>query len=461
MRRRGSSTTIVTALVTLTLVTGGCVTEEVADGPGTTTPTSASPTTSAPAPAGWLGGEPEWTAAPSATEAPAAAGGVADGGAEEAYASTDRASVAEGEPMPPVDPAQPLRAGNVDDNVDLAAFESYLDRIAGLGIITRDYDPTGRVIVRVRGVDDRPVAGAEVVVSADGTEVARLRTTADGTVRFHPALHGAAAATELVVAVGDQVVEPVLPGTSVDVTLSAPGGATAPVPMDVHFLLDTTGSMGDEIDRLKTSIDSIAERLASLPAAPDLRLGMTVYRDEGDAFVTSTFDLTSDVPAFRTALADVVADGGGDYPEALDEGLAEALAGPSWRDPASTLQFVVLVADAPPQIGRQVPVPYTDSIRDAVARGIKVFPIASSESDDQAEAVFRQIAQATGARFVFLSYGAGGAATGGSTDIDTTDYEELALDDLIVRLLSEELAALTGDTVPPPPPPVTTVPDGQ
>ncbi|MCU0262017.1 MAG: hypothetical protein MUE78_13455, partial [Ilumatobacteraceae bacterium] len=94
-------------------------------------------------------------------------------------------------------------------------------------------------------------------------------------------------------------------------------------------------------------------------------------------------------------------------------------------------------------------------------RGIKVFPIASSESDDQAEAVFRQIAQATGARFVFLSYGAGGAATGGSTDIDTTDYEELALDDLIVRLLSEELAALTGDTVPPPPPPVTTVPDGQ
>ena len=59
--------------------------------------------------------------------------------------------------------------------------------------------------------------------------------------------------------------------------------------------------------------------------------------------------------------------------------------------------------------------------------------------------MFRQIAQATGARFVFLSYGAGGAATGPSTDIDSTDYEELALDDLVVRLVAEEVAALTGD----------------
>jgi len=85
---------------------------------------------------------------------------------------------------------------------------------------------------------------------------------------------------------------------------------------------------------------------------------------------------------------------------------------------------------------------------------VKIIPIASSESDDQAEAVFRQIAEATGGRFVFLSYGAAGAATGASTDIESTDYEELSLDDLIVRLVSEELAALTGQTTVP-----DTVPD--
>ena len=193
---------------------------------------------------------------------------------------------------------------------------------------------------------------------------------------------------------------------------------------------------------------------------------MTLYRDLADSFVTTTYDFTGDIDSFRKALSDVVAEGGDDYPEALDEGLAEALGAPTWRDPATTVQLVFLVADAPPQVGRQVDVTYVQSIVDAIGRGIKVFPIASSESDDQAEAVFRQLAAATGARFVFLSSGAGGAATGPSTDIDSTDYEELALDDLIVRLVTEELSALGGNDIElttPPTEPTTppTNPQGQ
>ncbi len=174
--------------------------------------------------------------------------------------------------------------------------------------------------------------------------------------------------------------------------------------------------------------------------------------------MTSTFDFTSDVEKFRAAIRDVVADGGGDYAEALDEGFAEALSAPSWRDPATTVQLVFLIADAPPQVARQVDVTYVQSIATAVGRGIKVFPIASSESDDQAEAVFRQIAAATGARFVFLAGGANGAEIGEHTDITSTDYEELPLDGLVVRLITEELAALTGTTPPPPPPPPTVPP---
>ena len=112
--------------------------------------------------------------------------------------------------------------------------------------------------------------------------------------------------------------------------------------------------------------------------------------------------------------------------------------------PPTTLQLMFLVADAPPHVERQVN-GYDESIRSAVSRGIKIFPVASSESDDQAEAVFRQIAQATGARFVFLSYGAGGLRPARRPTSTSTDYEELALDDLVVRLVAEEVAALTGD----------------
>ena len=58
---------------------------------------------------------------------------------------------------------------------------------------------------------------------------------------------------------------------------------------------------------------------------PDLRFAMTVYRDRGDTFVAKTFDFTPDIAAFSAALADVTADGGGDYPESLNEGLHEAI----------------------------------------------------------------------------------------------------------------------------------------
>ena len=108
--------------------------------------------------------------------------------------------------------------------------------------------------------------------------------------------------------------------------------------------------------------------------------------------------------------------------------------------------MIFLVADAPGHADREVPRPYTESMREAAERGIKIFPIASSESDDAAEVTFRQLAQFTGSRFVFLSYGAEGAATGASTDIDSLDYEQLSLDDLVVRLVEEEVAGRQNPT---------------
>ena len=79
-----------------------------------------------------------------------------------------------------------LRAGSVDDNVDFVGFLTYLARIHDLGISTRDFDPTGRVVVTVVGTSGLPVAGAPISVTSGGTEIASLRTTADGTARFLP-----------------------------------------------------------------------------------------------------------------------------------------------------------------------------------------------------------------------------------------------------------------------------------
>lgn len=458
-----TSRTAVTALSVAVLVAGCGSNPASVAGPNTSPPTT--PTIArTPAGRGWIDGEPDWVGTSMSEDGTKmiAAGGA---GASTTAAAGAVAAVPEDAPLaidPQPDQQTALRAGSVDDNADFAGFLEYLARINDLGIVTRDFDPTGRVVVTVTGANGLPVAGALVSVTADGTEIARLRTTADGTARFLPALYDAGQIGEFSFTTGG-VSAKASPGSPVALQVGAPGGVSGPTALDVLFLLDATGSMGDEIDRLKATIDSVAAQVGGFESQPDVRFAMTLYRDQGDAFVSSTFDFTGDIAAFRTALNDVVADGGGDYPEALEEGLASALSTPTWRDPTSTVQLVFLVGDAPPHLDRQAPVEYPTAVVDAVARGIKVFPIASSESDDQAEAVFRQIAAATGARFVFLSYGAQGAATGEATDIASTDYEELPLDALVVRLIAEELAARTGPQIEVPPstvPPVTN-PAGQ
>jgi len=83
-----------------------------------------------------------------------------------------------------------------------------------------------------------------------------------------------------------------------------------------------------------------------------------------------------------------------------------------------------------------------EELEKAAAQGIKIFPIASSGLDDQGEYIFRQIAQFTQGRFVFLTYAGptNGGAPGDETTHHVEDYSVENLDDLLVRLVEEELA---------------------
>ena len=50
--------------------------------------------------------------------------------------------------------------------------------------------------------------------------------------------------------------------------------------LDVLFLLDTTSSMDDEIQQIKSALLSIADQVGSLESNADLRFGMVAYRTE-------------------------------------------------------------------------------------------------------------------------------------------------------------------------------------
>lgn len=357
-------------------------------------------------------------------------------------------------PMPPDDiepgpvDGTPLRAGSIDDNEDFKRYVAYLERFVELGLPVRALDVSVHHVVEVKGSDGRPAHGVAVDVLAGDKLIGSVRTGSDGRAYVHPRAMGAGAEVAITLRVGEVAQAPDAEGVT-SFEIGAPGGASGPVPLDLFFVLDATGSMGDELARLTETVDIVAEKVAELPGDPDVRIGMTVYRDEGDSFVTRTFDFTSDVEGFRDALGEVAASGGGDYPEALDEALAAALDEPAWRDPADTLQLAFVIADAPPQVGREVAKPYDKSLIEAAERGIRIYPLAASGTDDQAEYVFRQLAQFTGAKFVFLSYGVGGAAVGPGTDISSLDDEQLPLEELLLRLVSDELANLVGEDAPP------------
>ncbi|MET0334278.1 MAG: VWA domain-containing protein [Rhizobacter sp.] len=346
-------------------------------------------------------------------------------------------------------PANPVvTAGMVDDNADFGEYLAYRQRRAGLPV--RERDISERYLLEVTDANGHPVHDAEVAVQRPGVAqpVAWARTDTAGRVWLHPrAFMPYAGGDErmLGVAVRKGAMQSramLTRGQSQAVQVRLGAQPTQSVRLDLVFLIDATGSMGDEIAKLKHSMRAMAQQIAQLPVQPDVCWGLVSYRDRGDAYITRTHDFTDDLGAFQNQLAGVQAQGGGDTPEALNEALHEAVHGLSWR--ANAARMVVLVADAPPHLDYGGP-QYDRDMQAALAKGIKLFAVGASGLDPVGEYVYRQMAQYTAGRFVFLTYrdaNRPGSGPGTQTTHDVKQYSVQTLDRLVVRLVGDELARL-------------------
>lgn len=341
-----------------------------------------------------------------------------------------------------------LSAGSVDDNEKWEEYLLYRQAFLASGVAVEDVDVSGRQVLTVTTSGGASVLDATVqITDSAGASVATLRTFADGRAMFFGSTEVDPNSQERLtytakVSKGDESVTQELDpeASSHSVVLDADPHGEA-VQLDVLFLIDVSGSMGDEIEQLKANMISVAKQIDELPGEPDARFAMTVYRDRDDSFQTNTFDFTDDIDFFISeGLQKLQANGGGDYPEMLSEAFNEAITVPAWRAD-NTVKLVFLVADAPPHLDYGGP-SYADDALSAAAAGIKVLPIASSGLDAQGEYVYRQLAQLTMGRFVFLTYGADGVGPGEDTTMNVDDYSVLSLDELVVQLVTEELAHL-------------------
>ena len=349
--------------------------------------------------------------------------------------------------MTPRPTHEPVTAGVVDDNADFGAYLAYRRRAGELNV--RDRDISERYRLTVHDAAGRPVPDALVSVHAGSRELPLwARTDSAGQVWLHPRASGVSDAV-LEVRVSKPGAEGELRGMALlrrgqrdqlqvrlDRTLPSERAR-----LDLVFLVDATGSMGDEIDKLKHSMRAIADQVAALPSRPDICFGLVAYRDRGDEFFVRAWDFSDDLGAFQQALAGVRAGGGGDIPEALNEALHTAVHRLSWRGDGAT-RLVMLVADAPPHLDYGAPW-YDDDMQGALARGIKLFTVGASGLDKGGEYIYRQMAQFTGGRFIFLTYAKATDPAGGpgrETVHDVGNYSVETLDKLVVKLVREDLA---------------------
>lgn len=114
--------------------------------------------------------------------------------------------------------------------------------------------------------------------------------------------------------------------------------------LDLVICFDSTGSMGGEIMQLKTKISKINAALFKL--VPSARISIVTYRDIGDEYVVKGLPLTKDARAIEEYLQPIAAAGGGDEPEAVQEGLRWSVEKNTFRKDA--VKVLLLFGDAPP-----------------------------------------------------------------------------------------------------------------
>lgn len=177
--------------------------------------------------------------------------------------------------------------------------------------------------------------------------------------------------------------------------------------IDLAFCIDTTGSMQGEIENVKAKTKELVAKLAGGKPSPVIRVGLVAYRDKGDQYVTKVFPFSEDIDGVVKDITSLKADGGGDAPEAVSEGLHVAVNNLKWSDDAKTLKLLFLIGDAGPHADAK-DFDYRKEAKSAIAKGIQVNTLGCQGLEAYAEAdgvgVFKEIAKLSDGKYESLAY---------------------------------------------------------
>lgn len=202
---------------------------------------------------------------------------------------------------------------------------------------------------------------------------------------------------------------------------------------DVAFVVDATGSMGDEISYLQSELLDVVTRVKKNNTCLDLRMGSVFYRDHSDEYVTRKTDFSSNIATVANFIYDQSAGGGGDFPEAVDMAMETAVGDLKWSEKAIA-RIMFLILDAPPHGDSAVTAKMRKYTALAAEKGITIIPIVASGINQSTEFLMKYLAIATNGSYVYITDHSGI----GDTHEKPTGVKENVqlLNDLMVEIIT-------------------------
>ena len=204
--------------------------------------------------------------------------------------------------------------------------------------------------------------------------------------------------------------------------------------VDVFFIMDATGSMGDELRYMNAELQDVIRLSQSAVEGVTIRTGAMVYRDHSDDYLNRLSALSEDMSITQTFLNKQQAGGGGDYEEAIPEALMAAVNVAEWSTHARA-RIAFLILDAPCHRDSTTLALLHHEALAAAEAGIRLVPVVCSGLRESGELLMRELALLTNGTSFFLTDDSGIGDTHLKPTTDSLKVEHL--NDMLVRTIIE------------------------
>ena len=321
-----------------------------------------------------------------------------------------------------------LTAGEVNDFTKWYFWPNVLDKTHEQFIKTWRIEPRQRYTVTVTNQNGYPIVNYPVsLTDGRGNTLFQAVTDNTGKAELWGNLLTDVPKSQVLVPDKTIVVDEPCSGNPSSVTGN-------PSDVDVVFVFDATGSMGDELRYLQAEMKDVIARASNATGGLNIRTGAVVYRDHGDEYITRISRLTENIKTTQAFIDKQEANGGGDYPEAVPEALMAALNSAGWNESARA-RIAFLILDAPCHEDSATVALLHEQVLNAAAQGIRIVPVVCSGIGESGEFLLRAIALATNGTSFFLTDDSGIGHTHLKPTTDSLKVEHL--NDMLVRTIVE------------------------